>query len=58
MKVVDRVDKTKVVCMEHFDQNESKGNAATKYIVEFAGKVNSEWLWSALDKALEEAQRE
>ena len=58
MKVIDRVDGTRVASMEHFDQNESNGNAATKYIVEFTGKINCEWLWATLDKALKEAQRE
>lgn len=43
---------TLVRSMEHYDQNESNGNAATKYIIEFTGKVNCEWLWSALNKAL------
>jgi hypothetical protein len=56
MGVVDRIDNTKVAYIEHFDQNESNGNAATKYIVEFTGKVNCEWLWETLDKALKEKQ--
>jgi len=57
MEVVDRIDGTKVWSMEHFDQNESHGNAATKYIIEFTGRVNCDWLWSNLDKSLEEAQQ-
>lgn len=43
---------TIVKSMEHFDPNESNGNAATKYIVEFSGRVNCEWLWKTLDEAL------
>jgi hypothetical protein len=58
MKVVDRIDKTKVASMEHYDQNESNGNAATKYIVKFTGKVNCEWLWKVLDEALEKSQND
>ena len=56
--IIDRIDGTRVASMEHFDQNESNGNAATKYVVEFTGNVNCEWLWATLDKALKEAQRE
>ena len=52
------VEKTKVVHMEHFDQNESNGNAATKYIVEFSGRVNCDWLWLVLEKALVLAQQD
>ena len=44
----------KVKSMEHFDQNESNGNAATKYIIEFTDKVNCEWLWDVLNNALKE----
>lgn len=51
-------EKTKVVHMEHFDQNESNGNAATKYIVEFSGRVNCDWLWLVLEKALVLAQQD
>jgi len=51
---VKKVDKTKVASIEHFDQNESNGNAATKYIIEFTGKVSCDWLWATLDKDLEE----
>jgi hypothetical protein len=46
----------KVAWMEHFDQNESNGNAAKKYIIEFTDKINCDWLWRTLDKALEDAQ--
>jgi hypothetical protein len=28
---IDRINGIKVASMEHFDQNESSGNAATKY---------------------------
>ena len=49
--------KIKVSSMEHLDQNESDGNAATKYIVRFTGKVNCDWLWRVLDEALREAQK-
>jgi hypothetical protein len=38
--------------MEHYDQNESTNNCATKYIVEFTGGVNSEWLWETLNREL------
>jgi len=48
--------KTIVKSMEHFDQNESNGNAATKYIIEFTGKVNCDWLWLTLDRVLIEQQ--
>jgi hypothetical protein len=41
-----------VVAMEHFDENESTGNAATKYIVTFSNPVNCDWLWANLDEAL------
>jgi hypothetical protein len=51
-------EKTQVLSMEHFDQNESNGNAATKYIIEFTGKVNCDWLWGTLNKALNQAQTE
>jgi len=47
---------TQVKWMEHFDQNESTGNAATKYIIEFTDKVNCEWLWNTLNKELTKAQ--
>lgn len=43
--------------MEHFDQSESNGNAASKYIIEFTDKINCEWLWKTLKEALEESQR-
>lgn len=43
---------TKIASMEHFDQNESNGCAAKKYIIEFTAKVNSDVLWKILDKAL------
>lgn len=58
MNVIDRIDRIHVKSMEHFDQNESDGNAATKYIVEFTDKVNCEWLWEALNHELEEAQHD
>ena len=48
-------EKTRVISTEHFDQNESSGNAATKYIVTFSSPVNCNWLRKALDKALEQA---
>ena len=49
---------TKVKWMEHTDQNESDGNAATKYTIEFTGKVNCEWLWETLDEALHQKQQQ
>ena len=49
---------TRVKWMEHFDQNESNGNAATKYIVEFTGKINCEWLWETLDRELKLKQQQ
>ena len=57
MEVIDRPEITRVAYMEHYDQNESTGNASKKYIIEFTGKVNCNWLWETLDKALEENQR-
>lgn len=51
-------EKTVVVHTEHFDQNESNGNAATKYIVKFNNPVNCDWLRKVLDDALEAAQRD
>lgn len=57
LKVIDRKDVTRVSSMEHLDPNESNGNAATKYIVRFTGKVNCDWLWAILDKALTENQK-
>jgi len=49
---------TKVKCMEHFDQKESNGNAATRYIIEFTDKVNCKILWKILDEALIKYQKE
>jgi hypothetical protein len=39
----------RVVAMEHTDQNESTGNAATRYTITFSDKVNCDWLWEHLD---------
>ncbi len=50
-------NKTKIKWIEHFDANESDGSAATKYIVEFTGKVNCDWLRKVLEKVLEEKQK-
>lgn len=36
--------RTVTVMCEHFDQNESDGNAAKKYILEFSEPVNGSWL--------------
>jgi uncharacterized FAD-dependent dehydrogenase len=55
--VEDKKEPTKVSSMEHYDQHESDGNAATKYIIEFTGKVNCDWLRKVLDKALLKAQQ-
>lgn len=44
--------KIRIFSMEHYDQKESNGNAAKKYILEFTGKVNSEWLWEIISEAL------
>ena len=49
-------DITLVKWLEHYDQNESNGNAATKYIIEFTGKVNCDWLRRTLNNELEKAQ--
>lgn len=58
MKVIDKTDKTKVVSIKHYDQNESNGNAAKKYIIEFTSKVNCDWLWRVLDNALRSGAKE
>jgi hypothetical protein len=52
------MEQTVLKWLEHFDQNESNGNAATKYIVEFSGRINCDWLRSVLDTALVKAQQE
>ena len=35
--------------MEHTNQKESTGNAATEYTIKFSEKVNCEWLWEHID---------
>ena len=48
----DNDEKTIVEYTEHYDELESNGNAATKYIIKFNKPVNCDWLRQTLDNAL------
>lgn len=52
-ELLDAIKNTpRVIWLEHTDQKESNGCAATKYTIEFSHKINCDWLWKTLDKEL------